>query len=113
MSFRKIEIWGMLQEIKETAKELSITSVATSGGASQGTRRLVHMYNQCRASIADPPDEFEELFPELDDDATLDEVWTCAAVLCRSLLPTQADSPSPTSPTPRSRHRRSVSDEEE
>lgn len=108
MSFRRTEIWGMLDEIKQTAKELSITSLATSRGAAEGTRRLAAMYNQCRASLEDQPDEFEELFPELDEDATLDEVWTCAAVLCRYLMP-NVDAPS----SQRTRHRRSTHDEDE
>ena len=91
MSVGKRELWGMLTEIKHTAQQLFIMSAADRYGAARGARRLVEMYNQCRANVEDPPDEFDDLFPELGDEASLDEVWSCAAVLARYLFPNRTE----------------------
>lgn len=95
MSVGKRELWGMLTEIKRTAQQLFVMSTADRYGVARGTSRLVNMYNQCRANVEDPPDEFDELFPELDSDASLDEVWSCAAVLARYLFPNRVDEARP------------------
>lgn len=109
-SLSNVTVHAMLQQIAVSAVELSVTSLATSDGTPQATRRLVRIYNACRSSINLPGGDFDEALPELDEnDVTLDEIVVCATALARYLFPFQPAMAEAPGAIPR--HRRHGDDE--